>query len=136
MRNLFIPLLFSLFIMTGCENNDFLQSESTVSSKLNGRWKMYKSSSVDPNQYWKMDNGNLTIITRVNDEDSIVDHGHYTVLTKISKCFMTISDLSQPELLPHDLNTRWNISELNGSVLYLTTTTNTGAVISREFVKQ
>ena len=136
MRKLIIPLLFSLFLITGCENNDFLQSESTVNSKLNGRWKRYLSSSTDPNQYWKMENGNLTIITRINEEDSIVDHGHYTVLTKISKCYITISDLSSPALLPGDMNTRWNISELTGSVFYITTTNQSGSVISREFVKQ
>ena len=137
MRKLFIPLVFSLFLLTGCENNDFLQSESTVNGKLNGTWKKYDSNSTDPNQKWKMENGSLTITMKMpNGEDSIVDHGHYTVLTKFSKIYLTISDISVLALKPQDLNTRWNISALNKTQLYLSATNNGGALISREFVKQ
>ena len=136
MRKLFIPLVFSLFLLTGCENNDFLQSESTVNGKLNGSWKKYGSTSADLKEIWKMDNGSLTIISRINDKDSVIDHGHYTVLTKFSKIYITISNITNPGLAPQDLNTRWNISALNKTQLYLSTTTNGGALISREFVKQ
>jgi hypothetical protein len=136
MRKLFIPLILSLFFLTGCENTDFLQSESAVNAKLNGKWKLYLSSATDPNQNWSMENGTLTITTKINGEDSIVDKGHYTVLTKISKCYITISGITEESLLPGDLNTRWNIAELTGKVLYLSTTSPTGSLISREFVKQ
>ena len=83
--------MFCLFLLTGCENNDFLQSESAVNAKLQGRWKMYGPSSVDPNQQWKMDNGVLTITTRIEGVDSTIDRGFYSVLTKVS----TISRLGQ-----------------------------------------
>ena len=128
--------MFCLFLLTGCENNDFLQSESAVNAKLQGRWKMYGPSSVDPNQQWKMDNGVLTITTRIEGVDSTIDRGFYSVLTKVSKCYVTISGLTVPELYPSDLNTRWNIAELSGNVLYLCATNPGGSIISREFVKQ
>ncbi len=129
-------MLFSLFLMTGCENNDFLQSESTVNAKLNGTWKRYLST--DPKQSWEMSNGSLKITQYGGPEDTIkfVDYGHYTVLTKFSKIFVTFSDITNLNLEPGDLNTRWNISELTGGVLYLSTTSQSGSVIAREFVKQ
>lgn len=137
MNKLFIPLVFALFLLTGCENNDFMQSESTVNGKLKGSWKLYGSSSTNAHQKWTMDNGSLTIYATSDEHpDSVIDRGTYTVLTKFSKCYVTIAGLSTPTLVPWDMNTRWNISQLSNTVLYITTTSNSGTIISREFVKQ
>ena len=135
MNKLFIPLLFALFLITGCENNDFMQSESTVRGKLQGSWKMHGSTLQDTKETWKMDNGTLTI-TRYSGEDTITDRGLYTVLTKFSKIYVTFSGLTEDKFSPWELNTRWNIAALTGSVLYISTKNQGGAIISREFVKQ
>lgn len=135
MNKLFIPLLFALFLVTGCENNDFMQSESSVRARLQGRWKMHGSSLKDTKETWNMDNGTLTI-TKYSGEDTLIDRGLYTVLTKFSKIYVTFTGLSREELRPWELNTRWNVSALTGSVLYISTNNQGGAIISREFLKQ
>ena len=135
MNKLFTPLLLALFLITGCENNDFMQSESTVRARLQGSWKMHGSTLQDTKETWKMDNGTLTI-TRYSGEDTLTDKGLYTVLTKFSKIYVTFSGLTEDDFRPWELNNRWNISALTGSVLSISTKNAGGAIISREFVKQ
>lgn len=137
MRKLIAPLFVMLLVLTGCENNDLLQSEEKVNSQIKGTWKKVKASSVEQNEDWKFDNGTLTISKKINDPDSIVvDHAQYTVTTKFSKSYVTISGLSSYYVEFLDLNRQWTIAEISGNVLYLSTTNSQGAIISREFVKK
>ncbi|MEP7263571.1 MAG: hypothetical protein ABI772_03695 [Bacteroidota bacterium] len=139
MRKLITPLFIMLLALTGCDNNDLLQSEDKVNSQINGRWKKVWGSSTEPyNEKWKFDNGSLTITREARSTDTTittVDHGQYTVITKFSKCYITISGLTSETLEYWDLNRKWTIADVSGSVLYISTTNVGGAIISREFVK-
>jgi hypothetical protein len=136
MRKLITPLFIMLLALTGCDNNDFLQSEDKVNGQLKGTWKKVLGSSTDTNEKWNFENGTLTITKISNDPDTtIIDRGKYSVVTKFSKVYVTISGFSSEWLLYNDLNRQWTVAEISGSVLYISTTNQTGAVISREFVK-
>ena len=125
-----------LLALTGCDKNDLLQSEDKVNGQLNGRWKKILASSADPFEKWKFENGSLTITKDFNDPDTtIVDHGRYSVTTKFSKMYLTISGLTSDQLEYWDLNRQWTIAEISWYVLYISTTNTTGAIISREFIK-
>lgn len=139
MRKLITPLFIMLLALTGCDNNDLLQSEDKVNSQINGRWKKVWASNTEPyNEKWKFDNGSLTITRETHATDTTittVDHGQYSVTTKFSKCYITISGLSSETLEYWDLNRKWTIADVSSSVLYISTTNLGGAIISREFVK-
>jgi hypothetical protein len=137
MRKLITPLFIMLLALTGCDNNDLLQSEDKVNSQLNGRWKKVGASSAEQYENWKFENGTLTITKELNDPDTtLIDHGTYKVTTKFSKSYVTVSGLSSDILEYWDLNRQWTIAEVSSSVLYLSTTNPSGAIISREFVKE
>ena len=137
MRNLlFTSLFLGLLVTAGCDKNELLQSEDKVKGQLNGRWKKVLASSAESNEKWKLDNGTITITKEYRDPDTtVVDHGTYTVTTKFSKSYMTITGLESERLEYWDLNRQWTIAELSGTVMYLSTTNTGGAIISREFIK-
>jgi hypothetical protein len=135
MRKLFAPLIIMLLALSSCDNNDLLQSEDKVNSQINGRWKKIWASSAEPyDEKWKFENGSLTI-TRETNDSTYVDHGQYSVTTKFSKCYISISGFTSEMLEFNDLNRKWTIADISGSVLYISTTNSGGAIISREFVK-
>jgi hypothetical protein len=136
MRKLIAPLFIMLLALTSCDNNDLLQSEEKVNTQLKGTWKKVKASSVEQFENWKFENGTVTITKEMKDPDTtFVDHGNYSVTTKFSKSYVTISGLTCEHLEYWDLNRQWTVAEISGSVLYLSTTNSHGSIISREFVK-
>jgi hypothetical protein len=139
MRKIIAPLLFSILAIAGCENNDLLQSEDKLNEKINGHWKRVKASSEDTREHWKFDNGTLTITKESSDPDTtLVDHGKYSITSKFSKSYVTISELTLDfaDTKAADLNRQWTLAELSGTVLYISTTNQSGSIISREFIKE
>lgn len=140
MRKLITPLVIMLLALTGCDNNDLLQSEDKVNEQINGRWKKIWASSSEPYvENWKLENGTITINRTVKvsetKDTTIVDHGTYSIVTKFSKSYINITGLSSEDLEYWDLNRDWTIAEVSNRSLYLSTTNPQGAIISREFVK-
>lgn len=143
MKNLFYVLALSLFVLTGCDNKDLLQSEDKIREQIeNKSWKRIAATpTLDYHEIWAFKEGKLTI--SVGDSTTAKDttfNGTYTVDTKVSSSYVSFLGFpSVHQLIGLDftnLNIRWTIAEINDNVLYLSATNESGTIKSLEFVVQ
>ncbi len=133
-----LSLLISLASLSGCDNFDLFTTEKQVASKIQKSWKVVSySPDVDKKEVWTFDGSNVTILMNNN----VTFTGTYYVEKRWSKfnvCFSKFSytGYSNSGYTAMDINRRWNISEIDGGVLYLSSKNEQGAIISLEFVSQ
>ena len=139
-----IYILMCTLLLAGCENKDLLQSDKKIREQLeNKTWKRIAPSSQDYRELWTFKEGKMNITWDKNSNDTIesseVITGNYSVSTKVSSSYVTISGTPLTNLtgFEHiDLNLKWTVAEINDKVLYLSAATETGTVKSLEYIIQ
>lgn len=120
-----LKIFIALFAIAGlifvsCESNRWFQSESTLNAKIQTTWNKIRINPVAPVEQWTFSEGKVTRI-KMTAQDTLVDHGNYSISTTLSKAYLNITDFT---LVADELNAKWEILELNGGVLFIATDHN------------
>ena len=145
MQKLLYILFLGSFLLSGCENNDLLQSEKKVRSEIeNSNWKRLAASSQDYHEIWTFTDGTINIAWdknvngKIDSSELIV--GNYSVSTKTSSSYISFSNIPDSLNLTGfehiNLNLKWTIAEINDKVMYLSAATEAGTIRSLEYIKQ
>ncbi len=146
MQKLLYILFLGSFLLSGCENNDLLQSEKKVRSEIeNSNWKRLAASSQDYHEIWTFKDGTINIIRNKKSGSVFIDSteifvGNYAVSTKTSSSYISFSNIPDSLNLTGfeyiNLNLKWTIAEINDKVMYLSAATEAGTIRSLEYIKQ
>lgn len=126
-------IFIALFIVAGfafvsCQSNRWFQSESTLNAKIQSTWNKIRINPAAPIEQWTFSEGKVTRI-KMTAQDTLVDHGNYSINTTLSKAYLTITDFT---LVADQLNAKWEILELGGGVLSIATDHNGSTGLQQE----
>jgi hypothetical protein len=130
--------VFSLVLMlfASCESNSWFQSEDTLKAKIQKSWDMVRIPSTRPAEQWIFREGKLThfLYNSANPDTTI---GNYSISTTYTKAFLTITDVPAQKDAYLGLNSKWEIIELDGGLLFIATDYDgTTGLRQREFTER
>lgn len=131
MKNWFLILFCFVFLcLTGCEKNNYFQSESSIEKKLERRWHLIQVSNSLPYEDWIFKGGNVYVINLIYNDTT--DAGKYVVRTTFSDAFLSFSGFNGTSA---HLNIDFTIGDINDEVLVILgyDKINGGGSIYREF---
>ncbi len=138
-----LTLLIVIGSITGCDNFDLLLSEKKLNSKIQKTWKyvLPKADDVNKTEAWTFKDGKVYLHIKTSNFDTTY-LGRYSVDARFSKAYVSLSDFTyvgntlNSQVSSVNLNRRWDLVELENSVFYISSTTNSGTLQSLEFIEQ
>jgi hypothetical protein len=138
-----LSFLIVLGSITGCDNFDLLLSEKKLNRKIQKTWKIslpypYDGASTET---WTFQDGTVALHIKDGTHDTTFV-GSYSVDARISKAYVSLSNFTFggqtnfSHKSSDDVNRRWDLVELEGSVFYLSSKNSKGTIQSLEFVEQ
>lgn len=127
---LYTLLFFLTLLFYGCEKNNYFQSESSISKKIQKRWELVRVSDGLPIEDWIFSNGKIYKVSGISNDTT--DIGAYAVRTSLSDAYVTFSNFSMDTYL----NAKFTIERLDDEVFVImgNDLTNGGnGIIYREF---
>src|SRR5205085_10818950 len=124
------PLLLFGIVMTSCEKQEYFKSKSTIKSKIQHTWhRIQISTAQSASEYWKFQNGKVTI---TDNATATVWQGEYSVKTTLTKVFIVTKNFSTGGVQDYDGN-EWQVIQLDGSVLQMAgDSPSSGGLVQRE----
>ncbi len=140
----YLAVISLVIVLASCESKTFLRSKKKLEKDIQGHWRPFPGTSkygttvYDRNVQWIFDNGSVRISeVDASGNDHILDQGTYSISTKIDNCFLSIDGFTSRDYdSTYDFNIKWNIIQLNGSVLDIAGRPNNAGLVELEFKKQ
>jgi len=125
-------LLFSLFLLAGCENFDLFQTEDDLNKKIQARWNIVRLPASNPAEYWTFSGG--IVYREIMTNPMRYDTGTYKIIS--STLDNPSMDLAGFKDTLSKLTAVWDIVRLDDKILFLATDKNGDpGVTQREFYK-
>jgi hypothetical protein len=125
-------LLFSLFLLSGCENFDLFQTEDDLNKKIQANWNIVRLPASNPNEVWTFDNG--MVYRAIMTNPIRYDTGTYKIMS--ATLDNPTMDLAGFRDTLSKLTAVWDIVRLDDKILFLATDKNGDpGVTQREFYK-
>jgi hypothetical protein len=112
-------IVTGVLVLSSCDSNRWFQSEDTLNAKIQTSWTKIRMTT-DPNvptERWTFSGGNVERM-KLSPTDTVIDNGHYSISTSLSKAYLNITDFT---ILTDELNGKWEILELDGGILFIAT---------------
>ena len=112
-------VLVAVIMLSSCDSNRWFQSEDSLNAKIQTTWTKIRISSNPgiPTEKWTFSEGAVERV-KYSSVDTVVDNGHYSISTSLSKAYLNITDFT---LVLDELNAKWEILELDGGILFIAT---------------
>lgn len=139
-------ILFSLcvtVILSSCESQTSLLSESTIRENLEADWKPipgtsnYGSSTSGRDVFWRFQSGNLKVIEANGVNLKTLDLATYIIDAKLENPTVKIEGFTSRDLdTTYGFNTLWTFIQVDGKVLDLAGNPSNGGLVELEFTKR